>query len=171
MEQNKEMVQTMIEVEITEDMKKRAWAKSREMGEINNSITHGDGNIAGFLGEEVANQLICGDICNTYDYDIVKGDTRYDVKTKRCTSEPKGYYECSVAAFNTRQNCDHYVFVRIENVKGRWGRAWVLGSYEKEQYFKDARFLEKGKIDGNNNFRVKADCYNMPINKLKGITT
>ena len=47
----------------------------------------------------------------------------------------------------------------------------VLGSYEKEQYFKDARFLEKGKIDGNNNFRVKADCYNMPINKLKGITT
>ena len=77
----KELVQKMIEVEITEDMKKRAWAKSREMGEINNSITHGDGNIAGFLRRS-ANQLICGDICNTYDYDIVKGDTRYDVKTK-----------------------------------------------------------------------------------------
>ena len=45
----------MIEVKITEDMKKRAWAKSREMGVIKNSIMKGDGNIAGFLGEEVAN--------------------------------------------------------------------------------------------------------------------
>jgi len=157
----------MIEVKITDDMKKRAWAKSREMGEINNSITHGDGNIAGFLGEEVANTLIKGKINNTYDYDITKCDIKYDVKTKRCTSEPRPYYECSVAAFNTKQKCDHYVFVRIENVKGRWGRAWVLGSYGKDEYFKDARFLKKGNIDGNNNFKVKADCYNMPINKLK----
>ena len=39
----------MIEVKITEDMKKRAWAKSREMGVIKNSIMKGDGNIAGFL--------------------------------------------------------------------------------------------------------------------------
>lgn len=159
----------MIEVKITEEMKKRAWKKSREMGEINNSITHGDGNIAGFLGEEIANTVIKGDISNTYDYDIVKGKTKYDVKTKRCTSEPKPYYDCSVAAFNTRQKCDHYVFVRIENVKGRWGRAWILGSYNKEQYFKDARFLKKGNIDGNNKFKVKADCYNMPIKNLKGI--
>ena len=159
----------MIEVKITEEMKKRAWKKSREMGEINNSITHGVGNIAGFLGEEIANTVIKGDISNTYDYDIVKRKTKYEVKTKRCTSEPKPYYDCSVAAFNTRQKCDHYVFVRIENVKGRWGRAWILGSYKKEQYFKDARFLKKGNIDGNNKFKVKADCYNMPIKNLKGI--
>ena len=159
----------MIEVKITDDMKKRAWAKSREMGKLYNSITKGDGNIAGFLGEEVANSLIKGEINNTYDYDIVKGKTRYDVKTKRCTSEPKPYYDCSVAAFNTKQRCDRYVFVRIENVNGRWGRAWVLGSYDKDQYFKDARFLKKGKIDGNNGFKVKADCYNLPIKELKGV--
>jgi len=42
----------MIEIKITEEMKKRAWAKSREMGIIRNSIMKGDGNIAGFLGEE-----------------------------------------------------------------------------------------------------------------------
>ena len=159
----------MIEVKITDDMKKRAWSKSREMGEINNSITRGDGNIAGFLGEEVANSLIKGEINNTYDYDIIKGKTKYDVKTKRCTSAPKPYYDCSVAAFNTRQKCDNYVFVRIENINGRWGRAWVLGSYNKDQYFKDARFLKKGKIDGNNGFKVKADCYNLPIRDLKGV--
>ena len=62
----------MIEVEITQQMKERAWRKAREMGKLNHSITKGDGNIAGFLGEEVANQIIGGDICNTYDYDIIK---------------------------------------------------------------------------------------------------
>ena len=159
----------MIEIKITEEMKKRAWGKARSMGEINNSITKGGGNIAGFLGEEIANKIIKGDINNTYDYDIIKNGVTYDVKTKRCTSEPKEYYECSVAAFNTRQKCDHYVFVRVENVKGKWGRAWILGSYEKDKYFKDARFLKKGQIDGNNNFRVKADCYNIAIKDLKDV--
>ena len=126
-------------------MERRSQRKAREMGEINNSITHGDGNIAGFLGEEVANSIIKGKINNTYDYDITKDDVHYDVKTKRCTSEPKGYYECSVAAFNTKQNCDHYVFVRLENINGRWTRAWLLGRCGKEDYFKNARFLKKGK--------------------------
>ena len=95
----------MIQVEITEDMKKRAWAKSREMGVIKNSIMKGDGNIAGFIGEEVANVVIEGSISNTYDYDIVDNDgIKYDVKTKRCTSKPKPYYDCSVANFNTKNN-------------------------------------------------------------------
>ena len=132
----------MIEIEITQDMKKRAWRKARQMGEINNSITKGDGNIAGFLGEEVANDIIKGDISNTYDYDIVKDGVKCDVKTKRCTSEPKPYYECSVAAYNTKQKCDYYVFVRLENINGRWTRAWVLGCCNKNKYFKNARFLK-----------------------------
>ena len=157
----------MIEVKITEEMKKKAWRKAREMGEINNSITKGDGNIAGFLGEEVANSIIDGDVTNTYDYDIIKDGRKFDIKTKRCTGEPKSYYDCSVAAFNTRQKCDEYVFVRIENIKGKWGRAWILGYYPKDEYFKDARFLKKGQKDGNNNFTVKADCYNMEIIKEK----
>lgn len=148
-------------------MKKKAWRKAREMGKLNNSITSGDGNIAGFLGEEIANSVLGGEVTNTYDYDIVKDGRKYDVKTKRCTGEPKNYYDCSVAAFNTRQKCDEYVFVRIENVKGKWGRAWILGHYPKEEYFKDARFLKKGQRDGDNGFKVKADCYNMAIKDLK----
>jgi len=158
----------VIEVEITEEMKQRAWRKAREMGQLNNSITKGEGNIAGFLGEEVANQIIKGTIKNTYDYDIIDdGNVKWDVKTKRCTSPPRDYYECSVAAFNTKQECNHYAFVRIENVNGKWGRAWFLGAYNKDDYFNDAKFLKKGQIDPDNNFKVKADCYNLPINKLK----
>ena len=160
----------MIEVKITEEMKQRAWRKSRQMGELKQSITKGDGNIAGFLGEEIANFIIKGKITNTYDYDIITArGTRYDVKTKRCTSAPREHYECSVAAFNTKQKCDHYVFVRIENVGGKWGRAWILGSYPKDEYFKDAKFLKKGQRDGDNWFKVKADCYNIPISKLENL--
>jgi hypothetical protein len=159
----------MIEVEITQDMKQRAWRKAREMGEINNSITKGEGNIAGFLGEQVANEIIKGDITNTYSYDIVKDGIRYDVKTKRCTSKPKDYYECSIASLQKKQDCDIYIFVRIENINGRWKRAWVLGQYYKHKYFEDAKFLKKGQVDGDNNFKVKADCYNIAIKKLKEI--
>jgi len=156
----------MIEVEITDEMKKRAWAKARQMGEINNSITHGDGNIAGFIGEEVANSVIGGIVNNTYDYDIIKDDITYDVKTKRCTSAPKDFYECSVAAYNTKQKCDRYVFVRLEYVNKRWGRAWVLGWMDKKKYFKKAVKLKKGDIDESNGFVVKANCHNMKIKDL-----
>ena len=157
----------MIEVKITEDMKKRAWAKAREMGGIKNSIMKGDGNIAGFLGEEVANVVIGGIINNTYDYDLVSEDgIKYDVKTKRCTSPPKPYYDCSVANFNTKQKCDRYVFVRIENKNKRWGRAWVLGWLTHDNYFKKARKLTKGQKDPSNGFIVRADCHNVAISEL-----
>ena len=160
----------MVEIEITDRMKKRAWSKARAMGRLNNSITKGDGNIAGFIGEEVANSIIQGDVQNTYDFDILQatksGGIKYDVKTKRCTSPPKLYYECSVAAFNIKQKCDRYAFTRVEYKNKRWGRAWILGWIDKADYFSQARKLIKGQIDGENNFKVKADCYNLSIKHL-----
>ena len=70
------------------------------MGEIRNSITSGMGNMAGFIGEQVANEVIKGIINNTYDYDIIEDNILWDVKTKRCTSRPRPHYECSIAALN-----------------------------------------------------------------------
>ena len=140
----------MIEIPITESMKKRAWHKARSMGKLKNSILQGEGNIAGYLGEEDVNDLIDGIISNTYDYDIVyktsSQNIKYDVKTKRCTSPPKSYYECSVAAYNTKQDCDRYAFVRIEWVKGKWGRAWVLGWLESKEYYSKAKKLCNGDV-------------------------
>jgi hypothetical protein len=156
----------MIEVEITEKMKQQAWRKSREMGKLKNSIMKGDGNIAGFLGEAVANEVLCGIISNTFDYDIMTDDTTWDVKTKRCTSPPKDFYDCSVADYNTTQDCDNYIFVRIENKNGRWGRAWVLGWLPKDKYYKKARKLTKGQKDPSNGFIVRADCHNVAIKDL-----
>ena len=158
----------MIEVSITDSMKKRAWKKSSNMGVVHNSITKGAGNIAGFIGEEIANSIIDGSINNTYDYDIVtKSGIKYDVKTKRCTSEPKDFYECSVANYNTKQKCDRYAFVRVEYHNRRWGRAWLLGWLTHDEYFAKAKKLTKGEIDRSNGFIVKADCYNVPISELR----
>ena len=161
----------MIEVPITQEMKKRAWRKAREMGVIRNSILKGKGNIAGFLGEEIANQLIQGEINNTYDFDISYATksrtTTYDVKTKRCTSAPKPFYECSIAAYNTKQKCDRYAFVRVEYVLGKWGRAWVLGWLSHDEYFEKAVALQKGDIDPSNGYIVKADCYNVKISDIR----
>ena len=155
----------MIKVTISDEMLVKAKQKATELGKLNNSILKGDGNLIGFLGEEVANDILKGNIKNSYDYDIILNTGKtVDVKTKKTTVEPKQYYDCSVAAFNTKQKCDYYCFVRI---KDDLSCGWFLGIYDKKDYFKDADFLKKGQIDPSNNFTVKADCYNMKINQLK----
>ena len=70
----------MVEIEITDRMKKRAWSKARAMGRLNNSITKGGGNIAGFIVEEVANSIIKGDVQNTYDFDILQATKTGSIK-------------------------------------------------------------------------------------------
>tara|TARA_R100000005_G_C4984987_1_gene193560 strand:+ start:432 stop:926 length:495 start_codon:yes stop_codon:yes gene_type:complete len=159
----------MLYVKITEQMLEKATRKAVSMGKIRNSITHGQGNISGFLGEEIVNHFLNGKQQNTYDYDIVKGDVKIDVKTKRCTSKPKSYYDCSIAKTSLHQKCDKYVFVRIEWHKERpdeWKNAWILGELSKKDYFKKSRELTKGQVDPSNNFTVKADCYNVAIKDL-----
>ena len=154
----------MIEVDISDDIISNAKIKADEMGSLNNSIRKGDGNLVGFIGEYVVADYLDGTINNTYDYDITHCNVRIDVKTKECTSPPKPYYECSIAGYNTKQQCDVYVFTRVCNRK-----CWILGWMLKEDYFKRAKFMKKGQIDTSNNFTVKADCYNLAISDLKSI--
>ena len=140
--------------------------KANEMGVLKNSITKGKGNVYGFLGEILVSSLIQGRSKNTYDFDIIKNETTIDVKTKTCTSEPRPNYYCSVAAFNIKQQCDIYIFVRIME---DFSKAWILGACTKEFFYKNAQFNKKGTIDESSPYKwkFKADCYNLPINKLK----
>lgn len=134
---------------------------SNNLGILKNSITSGEGNIAGFIGEVVVAEFLEAEHNNTYDSDLTwLGNITIDVKTKRTTVEPKDYYECSIAAYNTKQNCDLYAFCRVNS---ELDTLWFLGMIPKETYFKNARFLKKGQLDGDNGFIVKADCYNMEI--------
>ena len=163
----------MLYVKITKEMIDKATEKALEMGIIRNSITKGQGNISGFLGEEIVNSFLKGSLENTYNYDIMKENVKIDVKTKRCTSKPKEYYDCSIARTSLHQKCDKYVFVRILWNKSRpdeWNHSWILGELTKEEYFQKARELTKGQVDPSNNFIVKADCYNVAIKDLDEFT-
>ena len=74
---------------------------------------------------------------------------------------------CIRDSYNTKQDCDRYAFVRIEWVKGKWGRAWVLGWLERKEYDSKAKKLCKGDVDPSNGYKVKADCYNVAISDLR----
>ena len=155
----------MIEVEITGDMLVTARDKAAEMGRLHNSITRGSGNIAGFLGEAIGQIVMGGVLDNTYDHDLVLEDgTKVDVKTKQTSVKPLPEYDCSIANLNTKQACDYYAFVRVKN---DFTKGWYLGVYKKEDYIKDATFMEKGQVDPSNKYVVKSACYNIKISALK----
>ena len=160
----------MIKVPITSAMKRYATRSANRMGRIRNSITRGEGNVYGFLGEQIAKQVLGGEIVNkgssyNVDYDLVLDNgVTVEVKTKKTKFEPKDYYECSVAKYNTKQKCDYYAFVRV--LANRQA-GWFLGVMPKEKYFINAKFLKAGTRDGDNGFLVKADCYNLAISELQ----
>lgn len=154
----------MIEINIDGPMLLEARDKAAAMGRLHNSFTNGGGNIAGFLGEAIAQKVLGGVLDNTYDYDLVMADgTKVDVKTKTTSVAPLLTYECSVAALNTSQDCDFYCFVRV---KKDLTVGWFLGLYSKKDYVQDAVFLKKGTIDPSNGYSVKSDCWNLPIHRL-----
>jgi len=155
----------MIEIVVTPAMLVEARDKAAEMGKLHNSIMNGAGNIAGFVGEEIARQVLGGVLNNTYDYDLTldSGKT-VDVKTKQTSVTPLETYDCSIAALNTKQKCDYYCFVRVKN---NFTVGWYLGVYDKQQYMEDAVFMKKGDVDSSNGYVVRSDCYNLKISKLK----
>lgn len=155
----------MVKVSVSDYIKRKAALKAKELGKLNNSITHGQGNIVGFIGELIVKQYLEARANNTFDYDITKNSIKIDVKSKTCTSAPKSSYACSIAAYNTKQKCDYYIFTRVLN---DLSCCWILGWYPKEQYLKDAQFCKMGDKDKSSDcgWRYKADCYNIEIEKL-----
>lgn len=154
----------MIEIEPTDAQKKEARLSAGGTIGLQGSITRGAGSPAGALGEIIVRDLLGYRQINTAHYDLYTDQgTRIDVKTKRCTSAPKQYYECSIAAHGTKQDCDEYIFVRVLN---NLQRAWILGRISKDEYFKKAVRHKKGDRDESNNFTFKSDCYNLEISEL-----
>ena len=154
----------MKKFKITKTALDRVETRAKKLPLLKNSIRKGEGKMVAYIGEEVAKQVLGGEIKDTYDYDIIYKETKVDVKTKERTVAPKSYYECSVADFNTEQRCDEYAFVSVLNTMEA---AWYLGKISKADFYKTATFHEKGEIGPDNNFVFKADCYNISISELK----
>lgn len=157
----------MIEVEISKEMLDAATIRANKLGELRNSITRGQGNIAGIIGELAVHKVVGGEIKDTRDYDILMSDgTTVDVKTKRCKSAPEPHFECSITDYNTTQKCDSYIFVRVLN---DYSKAWVVGIIPKEEYFQKASFIQQGQLDPSNGWRAKCDCWNVSISDLNEV--
>lgn len=137
--------------------------KAAQIGNLHGSIENGGGNYAGLFGEMLFLEEIGGERDATYNYDILYDDIKVDVKTKRRSVEPKPYYECSIADYNTEQDCDIYYFV---SVLYDYSEAWLLGYKDTDEYYELADFHEKGDVDQDNDFEFKADCWNLPISEL-----
>ena len=153
----------MKEVKVSRDMLVKARDKAVEMGRLHNSILNGGGNLAGFIGELIVLKVLGGEWSNTYDYDILLGKIKIDAKTKQTSVKPLPHYECSIAKFNTKQDCDYYAFTRV---KKDFSVGWYLGVIDKHTYFDRAKYLQKGEIDPSNNFKVRTNCYNLAISEL-----
>jgi len=138
-----------------------------EFTELNGSITKGQSNIYGALGEVIIFDIYKEkgynvDFNSTYDYDLIIEGYKIDVKTKRTKVNPMPNYLCSVSAFNIRQKCDYYFFLRInENMK----YCYLLGYKRKTDFFNQAIFNKKGSLDVNG-WSFKDDCYNLKIDML-----
>lgn len=149
---------SIIKIPVHQWMKDAALEREEAMGVLKNSIEDGKGNYWGFLGEYAVNDLLNGEIIDTYDFDIMYKDLRIDVKTKKTTVVPQMDYEASVANFNTTQECDVYAFARAYYSSRE---VYLCGFMKKHEFYEKARFLKEGEVDGSNNYVVKADCYNM----------
>lgn len=154
----------MIEIPVSDEALLKARKQAVDMGKLNNSITKGQGNVAGFVGEIVTAELLGATQQNTYDYDLVliNGQT-VDVKTKRTSVTPLPHYDCSVAKLSTHQSCDNLAFVRVKN---DYSVAWFLGMIPRLQYYEVARYMNKGDVDPDNGYVVKSSCYNLSIEDL-----
>ena len=151
-----------VRVEISPEMLATAMAKANEMGELNNSIRNGKGNLVGFLGEEVVKALLVDSVAhNTYQHDITWDGITFEVKTKDRTVDPLHHFDVSVAQYNTSQKADFYIFVSVFRRKSDdvYTHAHVLGFISKEEYYQKARAYKKGDVDPNDpRFTFRASC-------------
>jgi len=156
----------MIQVKITPDIVARAKKKAASVGVLQGSITGSLSNVVGAIGEVIVKDHIGGTDANSKDFDLLIGNRRVDVKTKRCNTTPSPNYDCSVAAHGTKQDCDTYIFVRILTDHSK---AWILGEVPKQTFYNKATRYRVGDIDPSNGFVFKADCYNLAIQELNQI--
>jgi hypothetical protein len=158
-----------IEIPITAEMIFEASDRAARMGELKNSIRHGEGNIIGFLGEAITLQAFPGAIsCPTYEYDILRNNQRLEVKSKDRSVRPELHYEVSVAEYNSTQHADFYIFCSLyrpkEFIVPTVG--YVVGYMSPTEFKQRARFLKAGDVDTSNGWECKADCWNLPIEHL-----
>ena len=159
-----------IEIGITPEQWTVARQRAEELGVLRNSITSGQSNVYGMVGEEVIKDYLgCTYSTDIHNYDLVSpAGVKIEVKTKKTAMQvpPKSHFECSVCNYNAKQRCDVYLFVRVST---KCNKAWLCGYRTKPEFMNESRYFKKGDTDSSNNYKVHASCWNMNISELKSI--
>tara|TARA_B100000925_G_scaffold290542_1_gene276008 strand:+ start:431 stop:1297 length:867 start_codon:yes stop_codon:yes gene_type:complete len=183
-----------IEITYTKEQYQRAVERAKQHPDRSrdpSSITRGYGLITGCLGEIIIEDYLLEiaeadndekkDIKSKLQFDIrLNNGTKLEVKSKgQSVNSCPNFYDCSVSAFNSKQQTDHYVFVRIQGRKLRksYGfdhsqssKAWICGLIEKEEMINPKRLLKRGTIIENSSYfkyKAKSNCYQIKISELK----
>jgi len=135
---------------------------------LKNSITNGESQVHGALGELIAMQVLQlrenhVDYVGHYDYDLICNGKRIDVKTIKSNHEPKDNYNANISAFNHTQQTDYYLwcYVSLDMTYG-----YVIGYLEKDEFYKIAELKKKGEIDYGQ-WTFKSDTYTTKIKNIK----
>ena len=135
---------------------------------LKNSITNGESQVHGALGELIAMQVLDlrdnhVDYVGHYDYDLICNGKKIDVKTIKSNHEPKDDYNANISAFNHTQQTDYYLwcYVSLDMTYG-----YVIGYLEKDEFYRIAELKKKGEIDYGD-WTFKSDTYTTKIKNIK----
>ena len=155
------------------EISKRQIERARKLypfKELKGSITKGEGNLRGALGEIIVFDIFTEkgykvDFNSTFDFDLIIDGHKIDVKTKATNYKPVDSFNCCIPDAQKKQKCDYYFFTYISY---DYKKCYLVGYKSKESFFKEADFANKGEIDPNGNgvWTFKDDCYNLKIKAL-----
>ena len=162
----------MLQLPFDKGMIRRATEWAENLGGIYNSITKGDGNYAGRLGELALAKHLGVEVEDSKDYDIIHDGKKIEVKTKRRAVAPQPDYTVNIAATSLHQKPDIYAFLSMEYLDRDSGgnyndllNIWLCGYKNAEQFFEEASFWPKGTPDPPA-FKTHRDMYVMKIKDL-----
>lgn len=151
----------MIEIKYTNDQLERA-DHLYDFHNIKNSITQGESQIWGALGEVIIMDMYKVKYEGVADYDCIINGHKVDVKTKKTSVEPRPDYNCSIVGTSVHQKCDYYFFLRINT---ELPVAYLMGWMPRKDFLTKASFNLKGEKE-TPIFDFREDCFNLPMSDV-----
>jgi len=162
------------EIRISQEMRDRAKSKFEKIKidatkDKRRFASEGSRLLYGYLGEVIVMDYYGVDDIDDYEYDIIIGEYKVDVKSISCKFKPPTNYLAAVNSCEIegehRQDADVYIFVRIRE---DCMAAWILGFIECDRFFEMSKYIQKGETYHGMKFE-KANMNVLPISKLHSI--
>lgn len=166
----------MVELSYTKEMLVESAQLADNMGSLNNSITGGRANRAAFLGELALCYYLGATRDDKLGYDLMLGDLKIEVKSKRRTAHPRPNYSGSVAVTSNHQKPDFFAFLSLtfdgkKMVRGKeyyfdLNSIWFCGMISYDDFILKSKLMKKGQKDPSNGFIVLTDMRNISYSEL-----